>query len=306
MEGFFDSIEIEKALEDVINNVTFREEGGTHSDSTRRVFEYYEEDGISGYFDRKGEEFECPSTGEQRFRSSFERQMFNGPIECCTRCGFDEDVIKKRGSLIEQRRNISGNLLPPITNTEYVRSVDYLSLITIEDDGDEELICRSCCWSPPLAPPGEYRRPICMDCGYSEILCVQNGGHYFEKDDREGSQGWRCSSCLHIHIFGQEYVIPGYEDLEYLPPLGEDWPAHVYRMEGDNEVYRGEYELDDSDDDGGDEQNIPSEKISRIKEILKDIDGLLFEIKDDIQKENNYLKIMSNLKEINDNVILLE
>ena len=127
-----------------------------------------------------------------------------------------------------------------------------------------------------------------------------------QRSSKEGSQGWRCSSCLHIHIFGQEYVIPGYEDLEYLPPLGEDWPAHVYRMEGDNEVYRGEYELDDSDDDGGDEQNIPSEKISRIKEILKDIDGLLFEIKDDIQKENNYLKIMSNLKEINDNVILLE
>jgi len=300
MEDVFDSIEVEKSLEDVIQSVVYLGKWGNHFGSTRRVYEYQEDSGTSGYFDRQGEEYHsiCDE-GVSYVGSSSRRQMFSKEptLQCCSRCGADEEKVNKRGTLVEKRYNVPGHLLPPFTNTEYVRSVDNLSFRDMGDPNGIELICRSCCLT-------HTNRPYCMDCGYSEILSVQNGGEFFEKDDRPGSQGWRCTGCLHIHIFGHEYVMPGFEDVEYLPPLGNVYYGEYTSEEEEDveaDVYQGEYELDDEE-----EEKTSSEKVNIIKDIVRGIGEVSFEIKDDIKEENNYLKLMDYLKKLNDNVKLLD
>ena len=216
--------------------------------------------------------------------------FFQKPKEYCSRCGFDEDHIKRRGSLREKRYNVRGHLLPPITNIDYVRSVDDLSLKDMGDPNGMELICRSCCW-------GDSGRPFCMDCGYSEVLSVQNGGDFFEKDDSGGLCRWRCMSCLYVNIFGQEYVFPDFEEGELLPALPDEGPPYFV------DTYDDEYELDDEEDEE-EEADTPSENVSVVKEALLDIEEVVFDNKDVIKEENDYLKLMSSLKKISDIVKL--
>ena len=175
----------------------------------------------------------------------------------CSRCHHDEYVIESRGYGWE----------------------DWLEM-----GGGEELICRSCV----VGERGDF---YCVDCGYSEALCIQYHGDQWGQFYPEGvtrpeyqDQDTRCQGCRsRVERYEREersvnrvlFQDNGEEE------VSEEWV----------ETYEGELEPGEEEEDNNEE------KAMRVKQSVRDMGELVFDIKDDIS-EGVYLKLMDGLQSI--------
>jgi hypothetical protein len=181
----------------------------------------------------------------------------------CNRCDHSDEVIVSRGFGWE----------------------DYLEL---RDMGNGvELICRSCVLGGNLGGDHFY----CTDCGYSELLSKQAAGAHWVQFYLEGEtrpeyqdENTRCHGC---RARVERYERYEREEMDSVvrvlfPEDGEeDW----------SETYYDELELAEDEED----HNGP--KALRVKETVKGMGAILFDIKDKIS-EGEYLKLMDGLQDI--------
>jgi len=160
---------------------------------------------------------------------------------------------------------------------------DYLDY---DDTGNgEELICRSCVVGKQSGTAGDF---YCTDCGYSEPLSKQHHGEqlgqfYLEGETRPDYQdeNTRCQGC--------RARVDRYEREEMEGVVRELFPES--REEDWSETYNDELELAEDEEDN----NGP--KALRVKETVKGMGAILFDIKDKISG-GEYLKLMNGLQSI--------
>jgi hypothetical protein len=188
----------------------------------------------------------------------------------CNRCHHGEAVIESRGFGWE----------------------DWLD--TIDMGLGEVWICRSCV-------VGERDDFYCVDCGYSEALCIQYHGDqlgqfYLEGQTRPEYQDetTRCQGCRsRVERYEREEreggeVVEGVSVNRVLfPDNGEEEEVSEEWVE----TYEGELEPGEEEEDNNEE------KAMRVKQSVRDMGELVFDIKDDIS-EGVYLKLMDGLQSI--------
>lgn len=214
-------------------------------------------------------------------------------IEYCSRCQHDRNFIESRG--------VRGGI------TDGGDSLNYRE--TCDSDGRNVLIepiCESC-WNEETTDCN-----TCVDCEYSEILCVQHGGEPFQMDVGEYPTQWRCSGCFERYrrwISETENLTNDEVQCHYCMRV---WDGNAQCPCGLHETYINEYEIEESseeEDDAITEVGGEKNNLEKVKEIMKntmEISEMMFDIKEEIREEVVYLKIMDNLKKLNDIVKTLE
>ena len=207
---------------------------------------------------------------------------------CCSSCDHTISVVEARG----------------------MGGEDYLELVENTESQESVVMCRSCI-------VGEYGMPFiqstsgsrwcgtsmgffCVDCGFSEVLSMQfhgTGGSFYDSDLSRSQymrplscrpdQNTRCQDCRERFVR---------DDTDTVPPWNEpvDSNDELSWYEGEYEVYEDEEDEVYEDED---EYGKFEETKSKVKDIVKEMGGVMFDIQSSIT-EGEYLILMNGLQAI--------
>ena len=203
--------------------------------------------------------------------------------DTCSECQMNWIAIQARGSYLK-------------VSKVYGRTIDDLS-------DDSLKICKSCVSSTKK----------CIDCGLSEAVMFENmigesdgtthdPNYVFKENHGAWPPEYRCPDCFERY---RRYNIQShlYDDILYACQYcGKDWDGYSQCPCALSDTYYGEYS-EEVEVDVALAADVDEDSKVVIQDNLIELINTIYEIKNDIS-EGVYLKIMNNIKHMNDTIQL--
>ena len=198
--------------------------------------------------------------------------------DTCSECQMNRVAIQARGSFLK-------------VSKVYGRTIDDLS-------DDSLKICKSCVSSSKK----------CIDCGLSEEIMNENMFleeelHQFKKDNGTWPPEYRCPDCferyrrynIQCHLYEDESLFCQY--------CGKAWDGYTRCSCEISETYADEEEVEEEEEEEEEEEVEEDNDKIVLQDNLIELINTIYEIKNDIP-EGVYLKMMNNIKRLNDTIQL--